>query len=294
MISVLIPTYNYVLNQLIESVHKQLIKTDVPFEILFLEDGSSAKFISQNRSLDNLPFTTQLINDTNKGRLNTRKELSERAQFDWLLFIDADTIPKSHHYINNYLDAIDEDTDAIFGGFAYYDKAPESDFLLRWRYGRTFEVKAAKLRNKKPYKQIISANFMIKKSVLRSLKLSSETKRYGHDSYFSGQLKLNQIRVKHLDNEVYHLGIERSADYLHKKEQAAKTLIEFYQSGQMPEHDNSLLRTYEKIRRLGLHHVGKLGYRILGKALRSNLVGNRPNVYFLQVYRLLYLCHIAT
>ena len=293
MISVLIPVYNNDVNTLVKRVHTQLTAGGVPFEILFLEDGSKVENITANHPLNQLENTVQLVSEKNRGRLNTRNELSDQARFEWLLFIDSDTLPKTQAFIQNYLEAIDDEVEAIFGGFAYSDEAPDKELLLRWRYGRTFEEKPARKRNRKPYKLIISANFMIQKRVLNSLNLSSETKRYGHDSFFSSRLKQKQVRLKHIDNEVYHLGLESNSKYLKKKEQAARTMFQFYESGQMPIHENSLLQTFTRIKRFGLRPVFSLAFKLLRKPLRLNLTGKNPNVYALQLYRIMYLCKIA-
>ena len=120
--------------------------------------------------------------------------------------------------------------DAVYGGFAYYDEPPEKEFKLRWEYGRRREEVKAQIRNKRPYKSIISANFLIKKTVFKALNEQITGNLYGEDNHFGALLKKHNIKVKHIDNEVYHLGIEPSAKYLEKKEQAAYTLLHLYNS----------------------------------------------------------------
>ena len=56
--------------------------------------------------------------------------------------------------------------------------------MLRWSYGKTHEQIPAKERNKKPYKVIISANFMIKKPIFIAINSQIEQKGYGFDNFF--------------------------------------------------------------------------------------------------------------
>ncbi len=292
MLSVLIPIYNVDVCNLVMEIHHQLEHSGIRYEIICIEDGSDTPFVDANLKLNNLPNTKHVIRKENTGRLNTRLELCDASKFEWLLFVDADTLPKSKNYISNYIQAIQPDTQAIFGGFAYYDQPPKQDFLLRWKYGRKYEVRPAKFRNKKPYKLIISANFMIRKTVIKSLDLSAKSNEYGHDSYFSNQLKANNIKVLHIDNEVYHLGIEESTFYLKKKEQAARTLMQFYSKGLMKFHENGLLNAFITLKKMGLSSFFAFLYKQMNGILRRRITGKNPSTFALQLYRLLYVCSI--
>ncbi|MBT8257168.1 MAG: glycosyltransferase [Bacteroidia bacterium] len=291
MISVLIPVYNFDVNSLVGLVHNQLSSCAIPFEILVMDDKSDTEFTISNSKINELHHTRYLVSETNHGRLKTRVLLSEEAQYEWLLFMDADTLPKSERFIENYLDAINDNTETIFGGFAYYDKAPENKHLLRWKYGKKHEVSDASDRNKKPYKLIISANFMIKKTVLKNLDLKFSVAQYGYDSYFGSRLKSEGIQVNHINNEVYHLGLEENWKYLEKKEQAAESLLHFYKNNLIQDHQNSLLSLFVFLKKLQLHHLFAACYKSFGERMRSNLTGNNPSIALLQLYRISYLCN---
>ena len=227
MISVLIPTYNYDISTLIQVVHKQLNANHTDFEIIVLEDGSTEYINSDSNNLTN---TQVLIHKENIGRVSARQFLASKAKYDWLLFLDADVIPKKTSFINDYILQTKLGYDAIFGGFAYYKTKPKKNYVLRWKYGKAKEQVPAVIRNDNPYKGIISANYLIKKSVFETINANMKGKGYGYDNYFGALLKRHRIKVLHTDNEVYHLGIEKSSDYLKKKEQAAETLIKLYRS----------------------------------------------------------------
>lgn len=291
MISVLIPLHNYNVVALVTHIHTQLQLSQVPFEIICLDDASTSEIVNENDKISNLEFTRLLKSDKNLGRTNARQNLSEKAKYDWLLFLDADVMPKSELYISNYLKYINSEYAAIYGGFAYHEKAPDSNYILRWKYGKTHEQILAKERNKKPYKVIISANFMIKKPVFKTINSQIEQKGYGFDNFFAALLKMKKIKVFHIDNEVYHLGIETSKAYLNKKEKAAETLLSLHKANKIGSHQNDLLHLFIKLKRYKLHSVFSVFYKLFKNPLRHNLLSSNPSMKVLQLYRLSYMCY---
>ncbi|TYB74520.1 glycosyltransferase family 2 protein [Bizionia gelidisalsuginis] len=290
MISILIPTYNYKITELVNSIHKQLELTNVPFEIIVLEDGST----QPNVEISPLDYTSILRFKENKGRVKARQVLAQKAKFDWLLFLDADVLPKNSTFIVNYLECLPKDYDAVFGGFYYYNTPPETSLMLRWKYGKTKEQVPAIIRNKTPFKIIISANCLIKKEVFTKINTAMNQKKgYGYDNFFGALLKENNCKVLHLDNEVYHLGIEESTQYLNKNEHAALTLLKLKNAGNIVTHDNDLLKLFIKIEANNLIGVGRWFYKLFGASMKKQLIGNNPNITILQVYRISYMCFKA-
>lgn len=291
MISVLIPVYNYNVVALVTHIHSQLQLCSVPFEIIALDDASTSEVVHDNNSLSNLEFTSYIKSNNNLGRTKARQYLAEKASYEWLLFLDADVMPKTELFISNYLKYTASDYEAVYGGFAYHEDLPDSNNRLRWTYGKTHEQISAKERNKRPYKVIISANFMIKKSIFIEINSEIEDKGYGFDNYFAALLKMNSIKVFHIDNEVYHLGIETSKAYLNKKENAAETLLSLYKTNKIENHQNDLLLLFIKLKRLKLHYLFSWVYKCFKKRFQSNLLGTKPSMSILQLYRISYMCH---
>lgn len=291
MISVLIPLYNYNVVALVTHVHTQLQLSDIPFEIICLDDASTSEIVNENDKIFNLEFTRLLKSNKSLGRTNARQYLSEKATYDWLLFLDADVMPKSEAFISNYLKYIDSNYDAIYGGFAYHEQAPDLDYMLRWKYGKTHEQISANERNKRPYKVIISANFIITKSIFKAINSQIEQKGYGFDNFFGALLKMKKINVFHIDNEVYHLGIETSKVYLAKKEKAAETLLSLHNANKIESHQNDLLHLFIKLKRYRLHYVFSLFYKLFKNPLQHHLLSNHPSMKVLQLYRISYMCY---
>lgn len=291
MISILIPTYNYNIVSLVKNVHKQLEKAGVPFEILALDDMSNREFQEKNIQINTLKNTSYTIADSNGGIAITRQLLCERAKFEWIILLDADVELINENFISNYLKLINTDYDFIFGGFAYKDTKPSKSYVLRWKYGKQCEALSAEKRNKKPYKVTIAANLLARKLTYLKFNLNSMGKQYAMDYYFGALLKESNSKVLHLDNQVYHLGIEKSSNYLRKKEKAAETLINLYRANKINEHDNGLFSLYLKLKKNKLNYMFAKGYSVLKPILKKNLLSKNPSVKLLQLYKILYICY---
>ena len=291
MISVLIPVYNYNIVALIKEIHSQVIDCKIPFEIIALEDGSTSENITINQEINTFSDTKLLISKKNIGRIAARQILSDNAKFDWLLFLDADTMPKSKTFIASYLTLFNSNFDAIYGGCAYEETKPKPEFMLRWVYGKVKEEVAANIRNDKPYKSIVSVNFMIKKAIFNLINSQINHRGYGLDNMFGALLKSNQIKVHHVNNEVYHLGLEASDLYLEKKEEAAQTLLRLYKEEKISNRDNELLTLFKKLKRFKLNNLASLFYKIFKNGLKKNLTSSKPSIKILQLYRITYMCY---
>lgn len=291
MLSILIPTYNYNISKLVEEIHEQVSEADIAFEILCKDDASTICSSENEASVNKLSYSKYIKTEQNLGRTATRQFLCNKAKYDWLLFLDADVIPKSKVFIKNYISQIDLGHDAIFGGFAYDASMKMDSGILRWKYGKTYEEVDAKKRNLKPYELIISANFLIKKTIFSKINARLDRNGYGLDNYFSVLLRSEEIKVHHINNEAYHYGLESNAKYIEKAEEAISTLLWIRDKKKITTHNNKLLKMYNLLKRLRLNYVSSFLYNMLNKPIRKNLLSKSPNVRLLQIYKLFYISY---
>lgn len=290
MISILIPIYNYNIENLILRLEAQLSKIDIKYEIICCDDCSTEHY---NYKFDNEGQVSFLRNSSNLGRTETRQKLAKKAQFEWLLFLDADVLPSNDLFIKNYLDVLrNENFELCFGGFSYELNPPTIDYILRWKYGHAKESIRANQRELEPYKTIISANILVKKGVFLKINANFLGNYYGYDNLFSIQLKKHKVAVLHIDNPVLHLGLETGALYLRKKELAAETIFRAYNTNKINESDNKLLKTYLLLKRLSLTLIVSFIFKKVKNKLRHNLLGANPNIFLLNSYRLGYFCSL--
>ncbi|WP_298761912.1 glycosyltransferase family 2 protein [uncultured Psychroserpens sp.] len=291
MLSVLIPVYNYDVRGLVNTLHDQLMSAQISFEIICIDDYSKAEIGTINSEIQQLAHTSYHISSSNKGRVATRHTLAAQASFDWLLFLDADVLPTSDAFVSSYLAYLTSDYDAIYGGFAYNKEAPQTEFLLRWTYGRSKEQVKADIRNKKPYKITISANFLIKQSVFKRINSKITYKGYGYDNYFGSLLKTEKSNIFHIDNEVFHLGLESNASYLNKVEQSVDTLLKLDNQGLINTTENSLVVVFRTIKQWKLNVLFSWIFKKFKGRFTSNLLSKKPSMLMLQLYKLSYICY---
>jgi len=293
MLSILIPTYNYNVYPLVETIEKQVLKANIIFELICLDDGSFSILNENNQKINALANCKFIEAKKNNGRTATRQLLAEQAQYNWLLFLDCDVIPIENNFIENYIKEITSHTEVVFGGFAYNAKHTNSDKTLRYTFGKYREEVDSTIRNKNPYKVIISANFLIKKNLFIKLNKSEHHNIYGLDYLFSSMLKQNHIQVKHINNEVYHLGIDDNPVYLEKAKKAVETLSFLIKNNRIKSNAISLLKAYRILKNIGLAKVfGKLMFQF-NSEIEQNLTGNSPSLFLFDLYRLGYFCRIT-
>lgn len=294
MISILIPIYNYNVKMLLTALTEQVKVLDLVTEIICLDDASTDKKVTkENKELCktlNIPFFSS---PSNNGRTITRQALAEKAKYNWLLFLDSDVLPKEKTFLKDYAKYINHKYDCIYGGICYEKKTPEAQFILRWKYGNEREDTSAKKRNNSPYKSIASGNLLIKKSVFLGINKELDKDWYGYDTLFSARLKSLKKQINHINNKVFHLGLEENNKYLQKKEKAANTVFELYTNGFFEKnHENGLLKAYQKLEHFRAVSLYLIFFKINRSWFRKNIVSSKPNLLILDLYCLGYFCSL--
>lgn len=292
MISILIPTYNYNILPLVSELNRQCIAEDIPYEIMALDDASEDQEITaENSKINALPHCVFERNASNLGRTKTRALLCEKATYDRLLFLDADVMPGNAAFIKNYLSVIGEDA-TVFGGYQYENKRPEQDKILRYVYGKTSEEKSAAERNKNPYQYVFSGNFLIAKADFIQHNFQGSEKYYGLDPYFAYQLLIHHKKVMHIDNAVYHLGLENNEIYFKKSLEAIDVKLELMLDLKDIHKINPITRYYLTLKKYGALPLMALLFKIFGPFLKKMVFQQQPNMWCFKLYKLGYMCAV--
>jgi glycosyltransferase involved in cell wall biosynthesis len=286
MLSILIPTYNYKVYDLVKELHSQIEVLSVPVEIIVIDDCSKL-FRTENEAINKLTQSNYTFSEKNNGRTATRSKLANLAKFQWLLFLDADVKPKRDNFLKEYLSYIqDTSNDVVFGGISYQDTKPSSDQLLRWIYGRERETKSVEEREKSPY-FIISQNLLIKKETFLAANTITEN-YYGLDNFFSNQLKRQNAKVGHIDNPVIHFGLETNSTFVTKALKAVETTVIFERKGLMDTAERPLQKSYLKLNSLGLAKIFNFTISKFKGIMERNFLSGKPNLFWFDLYRLSY------
>ncbi len=288
MLSILIPVFNFDVTKLVHALHAQCTSSGIIFEILVFDDGSTDLFKKKNKKITNLTNIAYRELAVNHGRSKIRNLLGKTAKYDYLLYLDGDTMPVDDTFISKYLQHTQKDK-TLCGGITYDASPPEDkNYQLHWLYGRNRETKPATIRNRHPYHSFLTGNFFIPRAIFLAVLFEEKISGYGHeDTVFGFALKNRRYPILHIDNPVTHLGLEPAATYLKKSRKAISNLV-FLQkeAGFTPGLHTKLLSTYDKINRAGLSPLYRLFYRFAKKPIERNLTSRYPSLFLFDLWKM--------
>lgn len=307
-ISILIPTYNDSCLALAKSLQSQIdslkttkfgidsLKTTkfgcpneiCDIEVIIADDCSTnAEIIAENSLISSLPNCRLIRPDHNLGRAAIRNFLADNAKGKWLLFIDGDLKVKKENFLQNYINAIqEENVKVVYGGYSIEGSDQELQGNLRYKVERAAEPKktlSARLQH--PYNHFHTANFLISSDIFHSIRFNEQIKLYGfEDVLFGKQLKEAGIKIKHIDNPVYFVDFETNAEYLRKTEESIKTQQQF---ADLIGDYSTLIHTHRTIKNLHLTWLLTIINKCFGNKIKANILGNNPSLFAFKLYKLL-------
>lgn len=278
MISILIPTYNVDVRMLVHDLLTQCRQLNVTFEIIIEDDASPSDYLRNvNGSLAADNDVRYIQNETNVGRARIRNHMAAEAKYPVLLFIDCDAGMKRANFISQYVQYIHSQSSNVrpwvaLGGVGYRDMMMEPEYKLRWKYGVAREQVTAAKRNLNPYKSFTPFNLLITKSVFDVCSFDESLNTYGYeDTLFGEDLQKYHIAVNHIDNELYHDGIDTNDVYLSKVEGAVNNLAKLVKSGKVSaemSRNFRLFNTYYKCQRMHVEPIVRVCLRIFRSVIR--------------------------
>ena len=118
MLSILIPTYNFDINDLVKGLSDQCKAAAIEYEILCFDDGSKEEFKLCNRELRAYSSVVYKELEENHGRSKIRNLLAASAKYPYLLFMDCDSGIVKENYIADYISNLSPDK-VLYGGRVY-------------------------------------------------------------------------------------------------------------------------------------------------------------------------------
>ena len=292
MLSILIPAYNYIVFPLVQELQTQANREHIEFEIIVFDDASTNQHtISKNQQINLIDNCTYTLLQHNVGRSKIRNMLAKRAKFGWLLFLDADTIPVNGSLICNYLQYLNGEEKVVYGGIEYQPKKPEHSKLLRWVYGRHREALHVMPREGSPYLSLLTLNFAISKSIFSKVSFNETIPNLRYeDVLFSYNLSQQNIKVQHIYNPVFHLGLDTSEIFIKKAEDATQGFKYLIDNNLIPIDYIRLGTAYQRMQKNGLTGAASTVFKLFKKRWTKNLLSSRPSLLVFDLYRLGYLC----
>ena len=292
MLSILIPTYNYNVIPLVLDLQKQCLECNIIFEILVFDDGSKL-FLDENKKINSIENCRFEVLEKNIGRSAIRNLLAKKAKFNSLLFLDADTIPIDNHFIKNYISQINEDEKVVYGGIKYQKEKPKKNKVLRWKYGNLREALSVEKRRENPYLSLLTLNFLIHKTVFKKVSFNETIPNLRHeDTLFSYNLKQQKIKILHIENPVFHLGLDDFEVAIKKENESILGLKYLIDHELLPTDYVRLSKIAAKIEKLKLNFAFAFFYKITKPYFLKNIASNNPSLFIFDLYRLGNLCNL--
>ena len=297
MISALIPVYNGPVHLLASELSRQLSGANVEFEILIGDDSDDRARLDENRLANSIPGVDWHQNHPPYGRSKNRNDLAQRARYPSLLFIDGDAAIDNEQYISNYLAALSDGIEVACGGTLYHESPPsDNNSILRWKYGRSREMRSATRRQEDPYRSFSTFQFVIQKSLFERIGFDETLGTYGHeDTLFGLKIMKMGIAIVHLDNGLYHEGLDSGELFLEKTRKAVESLHQLYTDGKIDRTDFTfirLLNQWVRLKKTGLSPFISLLFRLFSPVLSHKLCSRKPSLLLLDLYKLGYLSSI--
>ena len=283
MISVLIPIYNYEVIDLAKDLLVSCYKSNVSFEIIFVDDGSNVQYLRQNDPLNHMEGVQYIVLPKNIGRSAIRNFLTRTSKFDFLLFLDCDGKSLDEDFILNYLPYLLKDT--VVSGGRIYPKLKVADCELHWTYGTYKESKSALDRNKVPYVNFHSNNFLVPRNIMLQFPFDESIVTYGfEDTLWANQLSKHNIKMLHIDNPIIHQGLEKNSVFLSKTKWAIENLVELNVKGIVL--DTGIEKLYGILKKWGCHQfVGSI-LNNMQIQISKQLCSSHPRLFLFQLYKL--------
>lgn len=285
MLSILLPIYNFDVRPLVQELWEQGRSLSVPFEIVALDDGSSAEFKALHQNLGDREEIYYEALPENLGRSAIRNELARRAKYEFLLYLDCDSKVVRMDYLQYYMDHLHSGA-LLYGGRTYQAQKPVNRELhLHWTYGTEREVSSPYQRRQQPYHLFMTNNFIVPKSIQQRFPFEEKLRQYGHEGTLFGlQLAQAKVPIIHLDNALEHIGLEPAEIFLQKSRQAVINLA--FLAKNYPEIDTRLLRLAKQLDKVKMSSFYAWFYRKMRNSWEQKLVTKDPDLRLFDLWKL--------
>ncbi|MBT4774597.1 MAG: glycosyltransferase family 2 protein [Crocinitomicaceae bacterium] len=289
MISICIPIYNFNVVPLVKELLRQIEGRQC--ELLLIDDASTT-FVIENSELHNI--TNLIVLDQNIGRAQIRNLFLKHAKYEYLLFLDCDSLVENNDFIENYINIIQQgQAKVICGGREYAKNAPDLERRLRWKYGVESESKPTIQRVRLPYRSFMTNNFIVRKDVLEQTRFDESLTLYGHeDTLFGFELKKKSVPIEHIDNPIRNGYLETNEEYLLKTEESIINLVQIVRSISNPMEfcaEVRLLNYYQSVKKKKNIWSLKVLFFISRKRLLNKLLSGKATIKEFNFYKLMLL-----
>jgi hypothetical protein len=129
---------------------------------------------------------------------------------------------------------------------------------------------------------------LIRKEVVLQFPLDNAIQKYGHEDTLLGMnLAANNIKMLHIDNFVYHEGLDTNEVFLVKVKQSIETLVELYIQGKLPA-ETKLIKLHTRLTKLKVNGIVTFFIKLFLPIIEKNLRRSTPSIFYMDLLKLWY------
>jgi len=219
-LSVLTPFYRYDPSAML----KRFGSAPGGVEFILLDDGSaSAELVADVVSAAQATGAPAriIVSGENLGRARARNRLIAEAQGDFVLFLDADMLPDSPHFLSIWLGIIETQSPRVaFGGLslAHAQRTPETA-LHHALFGGS-DCRPAYQRARRAAQTTASSNLLVERSFLLAHPFDDAFTGWGFEDVDWALDAARQEDILHIDNPATHAGLDDVETLVRKSAEA--------------------------------------------------------------------------
>lgn len=219
-LSVLTPFYRYDPSAML----KRFGSAPGGVEFILLDDGSaSAELVADVVSAAQATGAPAriIVSGENLGRARARNRLIAEAQGDFVLFLDADMLPDSPHFLSIWLGIIETQRPRVaFGGLslAHAQRTPET--ALHYALFGGSDCRPAYQRARRAAQTTASSNLLVERSFLLAHPFDDAFTGWGFEDVDWALDAARQEDILHIDNPATHAGLDDVETLVRKSAEA--------------------------------------------------------------------------
>ncbi len=218
------------------------------------------------------------------AELKSENQLSKKAKFDHILFLDCDVELVADDFVSTYLKNLSHQV--VCGSRIYPEKVDE-EYRLHKVYGEKREHRSLGKREQEPWSHFMTSNFLIRKMLISKIGFDETISGYGHEDTLLGwQLENAGIEVKHIENQVVHIGLDVTDAFIGKSLKGAQNGYELYADGKIPLTKIRAVATFNQIKKMRIDRLLHWLLGFMSTPFRKNLKGSNPQLIFLDLLKL--------
>jgi len=195
-------------------------------EFILLDDGSGSASLLAEVILAaervNAPVRI-IVWSKNGGRAAARNRLVAEARGEYVLFLDADMIPDSPHFLSIWLGVLSTQRPRVaFGGLSVVHTQADEDTALHHNLFARSDCAPAHIRAQKPAQSTASSNLAVRRDFLAAHPFDQRFTGWGFEDTDWALSVERRAPILHVDNPATHAGLDDVSTLMRKSAEAGR------------------------------------------------------------------------